>query len=148
MSRVKVVKCMLRAPGEAPAVRYVPLREYQLWKYFMTHSHERIVEGQEISIWVDAQTYAEKPPEQARPLEAVVRVDLTYWDRALNTSAFVQRFFPLEEYESFRNTFLRHYPDVPAPDGRTIVRKRISEVRGYYIQPWLPEIPEVPDVEV
>jgi hypothetical protein len=141
MTRIKMVKCMLRSPGEAPAVRYVPLREFQLWRYYMTHAHEKIVEGQEISVWIDAQSYSEQPPAQARPLESVLRVDLQYWDRLLNTAALVQRFFPLEEYDAIRNVFLGHYPDVPT-DGRRVMRKHFSETPGYYIQPWLPEIPE------
>jgi hypothetical protein len=143
MTRIKMVKCMLRSPGDAPAVRYVPLREYQLWRYYMTHAHEKIVEGQEISIWVDARSYAERPPAQARPLESVVRVDLQYWDRGLNTAALIQRFFPLDEYDSFRDAFLNHYPDIPSSDGRSMMRKRVAEIRGYYIQPRLPEVPEV-----
>jgi hypothetical protein len=143
MTRIKMVKCMLRSPGDAPAVRYVPLREYQLWRYYMTHAHEKIVEGHEISIWVDARSYAEQPPAQARPLESVLRVDLQYWDPALNTAALIQRFFPLDEYDNFRDAFLKHFPDPPSPDGRSVMRKRVMEVRGYYIQPRIPEIPEV-----
>jgi hypothetical protein len=146
MSKIKMVKCMLRAPGEAPTLRFVPLREFQLWKYYMTHAHERIVEGQEISIWVDAQSYGAEPPAQARPLEAVVRVDLQYWDRALNTAAFVQRYFAADDYGEFREAFLHHYPDVTAPHGRAVMRKRVAEVRGYYIQPRLPDLPEGEDV--
>jgi hypothetical protein len=143
MAKIKMVKCMLRSPGEAPAVRYVPFREFQLWRYYMTHAHEKIVEGQEISVWVDARSYSETPPAQARPLESVLRVDLQYWDRALNTAALVQRYFPLEEYDSIRDVFLRHYPDSPATEGQRVFQKRLNETRGYYIQPWLPDVPEV-----
>jgi hypothetical protein len=142
MAKIKVVKCMLRSPGEAPAVRYVPLREFQLWRYYMTHAHEKIVEGQEISVWVDARSYSEQPPAQARPLESVMRVDLQYWDRSLNTAALIHRYFPLEEYQAIRDVFLGHYPDVSSPDGRRVMRKRMNETPGYYIQPWLPDIPE------
>jgi hypothetical protein len=146
MAKVKMVKCMLRSPGEAPAVRFIPLREFQLWRYYMTHAHEKIVEGQEISVWIDARSYSEKPPEQAHPLEPVVRVEVQYWDSALHTAALVQRYFPVDEYAEFRDAFLGHYPDVPAPDGRTVLRKRFSEVRGYYIHPRLPGIRELEDV--
>ncbi|MGH9323368.1 MAG: hypothetical protein ACRD21_22250 [Vicinamibacteria bacterium] len=142
MTKVKMVKCMLRSPGEAPAVRFIPLREFQLWRYYMTHAHEKIVEGQEISIWVDARSYSEKPPVQAHPLELVVRVEVQYWDRALHTAALVQRYFPQDEYTTIRDVFLGHYPDVPVPDGRTFVKKRFTETRGYYIHPRLPEIRE------
>lgn len=143
MAKIKMVKCMIRSPGEAPAVRFVPLREFQLWRYFMTHAHGKIVEGSEISIWVDAQSYAEQPPEQARPLEAVVRIDVQYWDQDFNTANLVQRFFPLEDYDIIKETFLRHYHDHPAPDGRTVARKRVTEIRGYYLHPRLPQVREV-----
>ena len=140
MTKIKMVKCTLRSPGEAPAARFVPLREFQLWKYYMMHAHEKIVEGEEISIWVDADSYGEQPPSQARPLEAVVRVDLQYWDQSLNTATPIQRYFPLDEYESIRDTFLQHFPDRPGPAGSKLAQKRITETRGYYLHPRLPQV--------
>lgn len=140
MSKIKMVKCTLRSPGEAPAARFVPLREFHLWKYYMTHVHEKIVDGEEISIWVDAQSYGEQPPTQARPLEAVVRIDLQYWDQGLNTATFIQRYFPLDDYDTIRDTFLRHFPDRPASAGTKLAKKRVTETRGYYLHPRLPPV--------
>ncbi len=140
MSKIKLVKCTLRSPGEAPAPRFVPLREFQLWKYYMTHAHEKIVDGEEISIWVDAESYSEQPPTQARPLEAVVRLDLQYWDQELNTATFIQRYFPLDDYDTIRDAFLRHFPDQPTSAGSKLAKKRITETRGYYLHPRLPEV--------
>jgi hypothetical protein len=140
MTKIKMVKCTLRSPGEAPAARFVPLREFQLWKYYMTHAHDKIVEGEEISIWVDAESYGEQPPTQARPLEAVVRVDLQYWDQSLNTATLIQRYFPLDDYDTIRDTFLQHFPDQPTPEGSRLSRKRITETRGYYLHPRLPHV--------
>ncbi len=139
MTRIKMVKCTLRSPGEAPAARFVPLREFRLWKYYMTHAHDKIVDGEEISLWVDAESYSEQPPAQARPLEAVIRLGLQYWDQSMNTAAFSQRYFPLEDYDTIRDVFLQHYPDHPNPDGRTVARKKITETRGYYLHPRIPE---------
>ena len=139
MARIKMVKCTLRSPGEAPAPRFVPLREFRLWKYYMTHAHDKIVDGEEISIGVDAESYSEQPPAQARPLEAVIRLGLQYWDQSMNTAAFSQRYFPFEDYDTIRDVFLQHYPDHPNPDGRTVGRKKITETRGYYLHPRLPE---------
>lgn len=145
MAKIRVVKCMLRSPGEAPSVRFVPLREYQLWKYFMIHSHEKIVEGEEISVWIDAQSYAEQPPAQALPLEGVVRVDLQYFDAAMRTTLVTQRFFPTDEYANIKQIFLGHYPDDDAEPGTTRAGagKRIRETKGYYVHPRLPSLPEV-----
>lgn len=142
MAKVKMVKCMLRSPGEAPTIRFVPLREYNLWKYYMIHAHEKIVEGEEISFWIDAQSYSEQPPAQARPLESVVRIDLQYWDRGMNTAAATQRYFPLDDYRVLRDVFLRHYPDVEPPSQPT-AKKKVSETPGYYVHPRLPYVPEV-----
>ena len=140
MTKVKMVKCTLRSPGEAPAARFVPLREFQLWKYYMMHAHEKIVEGEEISIWVDAESYGEQPPAQARPLEAVVRVDVQYWDQHLNTATLIQRYFPLDDYDRIKEAFLDHFPDHTPPAGRSLAQKRVTETRGYYLHPRLPHL--------
>ena len=140
MTKIKMVKCTLRSPGEAPGARFVPLREFQLWKYYMTHAHEKIVDGEEISIWVDAESYGEQPPTQARPLEAVVRVDLQYWDQELSTATFIQRYFPLDDFDTIRDTFLLHFPDHPATAGSKLARRRITETKGYYLHPRLPQV--------
>jgi hypothetical protein len=139
MAKIKMVKCTLRSPGDAPAARFVPLREFRLWKYYMTHAHQKIVDGEEISVWIDAESYGEQPPTQARPLEAVMRVDLQYWDQSLNTATLIQRFFPLDDYDTIRDLFLEHFPDT-LPEGRTLPSKRVTETRGYYVHPRLPQL--------
>ena len=139
MTRIKMVRCSLRSPGEAPSLRFVPLREFNLWKYYMTHRHGKIVEGLETSTWVDADTYSSAPPQQARPLEAVVRVDLQHWNGEHQTSALVQRFFPLEEYALIRDVFLGHFPDNQEPSAHPVIRRRLKEVKGYFIHPSIPE---------
>jgi len=140
MTKVKMVRCNLRAPGEAPAPRFIPLREFQLWKYYMVHAHDKIIESEEISLWVDADSYGEQPPVQARPLEAVLRVDLQYWDQGLNTATLIQRYFLLEDYDTIRDVFLGHFPDHPPSEGRSVSTKRLTETRGYYLLPRVPEI--------
>ncbi|HLE20588.1 MAG TPA: hypothetical protein VJB88_05665 [Vicinamibacteria bacterium] len=140
MARVKIVRCYLRSPGEAPSQRFVPLREFSLWKYYMTHHHEKIVEGEKISIWIDADSYGAEPPQQARPLEPVLRVDLHFWDARFRTTSLVQRYFPLEEYDSIRQSFLDHYPDSSGPPGHPGSRRQVHEVKGYFLLP-LPHLP-------
>jgi len=138
MARVKMVKCYLRSPGGAPSLRFVPLREFNLWKYFMTHRHGRIVEGEEISVWVDAATYGGAPPRQPRPLEPVVRVDLEYWDAERQVVTPVQRFFAADEYESIRDKFVGHYPDLDSEHGRPLAQRRLNEIKGYFIRTHIP----------
>ncbi len=141
MAKVKLVKCYLRSPGGAPSLRFSPLREFSLWKYYMTHRHGKIVEGEEISIWIDADTYGAAPPQQARPLEAVLRVDLHFWDARFRSTTLVQRYFPLDEYGSIRDTFLRHYPLTAGAPGHPGSRRRVHEVKGYFVHQELPHPP-------
>lgn len=125
-------------------VRFVPLREYQLWKYFMIHAHDKIVDGEEVSVWIDAQSYAEQPPVQALPLEGVTRVDLQYWDRTMRTTMVAQRFFPADEYEAIKEIYLGHYPDDdPLERGHEGPKKRLKETKGYYVHPRLPSLPDM-----
>ncbi len=138
MAKVKLVKCYLRSPGEAPSLRFVPLREFFLWKYYMTHHHQKIVEGEEVSLWIDAESYSSAPPEQARPLEPVVRVDLQYWDTRRQTASLVQRYFPVEDYAQIRDVFLSHFPDATGPGRRPLSRRRLQETKGYFIRPQIP----------
>jgi hypothetical protein len=121
------------------------LREFFLWKYYMTHHHGKIVEGDETSHWVDAETYAAAPPHQARPLEPVVRVDLQYWDAHRRRPGLVQRYFPLEEYGAIRDVFLSHFPDNSNAKGPPVLRRRVRELSGYYIHPRIPEASEAPE---
>lgn len=132
MTRVKIVRCYLRSPGEAPTVRFIPLREYDLWKYFMTHRHGKIVEHGQTSVWVEAETLGSASRE-TRPLEAVVRVDLQYWDGQNQTAALVERYFPLDEYILIRDVFLNHFPDDLAPNAQPTMKRRVREVKGYFV---------------
>jgi hypothetical protein len=104
----------------------------------MTHHHGKIVEGGETSFWVDAETYGSAPPTQARPLEPVIRVDLQYWDAHHMAANLVQRFFPVDEYTAIRDVFLGHFPDNNGATGRTVMRRRVNEIKGYFIHPQIP----------
>jgi hypothetical protein len=104
----------------------------------MTQRHGKIVEGEEFSMWVDSRSYGASPPRQPRPLETVVRVDLSYWDASRDVVTPVERYFPFDEYGQFRETFLSHYPETRAPDGRPLAKRSAQEIEGYYISPRLP----------
>jgi hypothetical protein len=132
---LRMVRCFLRSPGDAPSLRFVPRREFYLWKYFMTHRHGKIVDGEDTSIWVDADTYGSAPPSQAMPLEAVVRVDLQHYNARSKQASLVQRYFPLDEYDSIKDKFLNHFPDSTEPSGRIVMRRRVREIKGWFIHP-------------
>jgi len=133
MTRVKIVRCYLRSPGDAPTVRFIPLREYDLWKYYMTHRHGKIIEHGHTSVWVEAESYGSGSSHEAPPREAVVRVDLQCWHARHQTSTLVERYFPLDDYILIRDVFLSHFPDNLAPSPHPPMKRRIREVKGYFV---------------
>jgi hypothetical protein len=97
----------------------------------MTHRHGKIVEHGQTSFWVEAETFGSAPSPKTNPVEAVVRVDLRYWDGEHQTAVLVQRFFPLSEYILIRDVFLTHFPDHQAI--HPTLKRRVREVKGYFI---------------
>lgn len=134
MSKKKLVRCLLRSPGEAPYTKYVPLSEFKLWKYYMKNAHGKIIEGEDVSVWLDSASFDEAVSNGARPVESVTRISVEYWDAAEQTTNQVERFFPSDGYDDIRETFLTHYPD-RSEDGKSIAQRRVSETEGYYLLP-------------
>jgi hypothetical protein len=45
----------------------------------------------------------------------------------------------VEEYDLIRDVFLGHFPDRETPAGPPVMRRRVSEVRGYFIRSRIPQ---------
>lgn len=132
--RKKLVRCQLRSPGGAPYTRFVPLIEFKLWQYFISHAHGKIVEGENISLWLDAESFRSNSALEGRPTESVLRVRVEYWDEAKQTTSHAVRYFPSDDYDCFREVFLEHYPE-GASDDRLASKRRVTETGGYFLLP-------------
>ena len=130
----KLVRCHLRSPGEAPYARYVPLTEFKLWRYFITNAHGKIVDGENISLWMDVESFEDNPGLVSRPTEAVTRVRVEYWDEAKETTSHAERYFPSSDYAAIRDIFLEHYPEKVNGDHLSS-KRRVTETNGYYLLP-------------
>ena len=107
---VPIVRCHL-APGDDPAetLRYVPLAEFELWRYMMETRHGRAVVVEEVSLWVpeDASllTSSISDPELC---EAVVRIHFEV-PGSHGYPVPVERFLPAETYPEALAALLSHY---------------------------------------
>jgi len=110
---VPMVRCRLDGPFEtADAVRYVPLAEFELWKYLMETRHGRQVSVDEVSFWVAEDSGTWNSGYSAEELQPVVRLRL---ERAspYGVPVPMERYFPAETYPQAQEALLSHFEEAP-----------------------------------
>jgi hypothetical protein len=107
---IPLVRCRLDGAEETgPArVRYVPLSEFELWRYLMETRHGRQVYVEAVSVWVAEDPALWNSGYQADELEPVLRIRLTS-SGPLGVPTRVERFFPAETYPLAQESLLRHH---------------------------------------
>lgn len=107
---IPIVRCHL-GPGEDPSrtLRYVPLAEFELWRYMMETRHARPVVVEDVALWVpdDAMLVA---AEFADPelCEAVVRLRFEVPGRH-SVPMPVERFFSALTYPLAQAALMSHF---------------------------------------
>ncbi len=112
-SHVPMVRCRLDGPGPLDAVealRYIPLAEFELWRYLMETRHGRQVWIEEVSIWVAEESGTWNSGFTAEDLQPVVRLRL---ERAgpHGVAIPMERFFPAETYPQAQEALLGHFEE-------------------------------------
>lgn len=89
--------------------RYIPMTDYNLWKYFITTNHNFRVIKEIISRWIN-QEEAEKHPDryEAGSLEPVKRLELTFYSRRRKVRRRVIRFIALKNYEKIKQIIIKN----------------------------------------
>ena len=122
---VPLVRCRLNGtPQSATTLRYVPLGEFELWRFLMEKRHHRRVTVEAISVWIPEEA-ARGSVESVDELEPVVRVCFERPGPA-GLGVPVERFFPVETYPEAQATLLAHFP-LPGAAWRVAVSP------GYFI---------------
>jgi hypothetical protein len=124
--RVPMVRC--RLDGERAfavrTLRYVPLAEFELWRYLMETRHHRQVTVEDVSEWVAEDAARWNSGYQAEELEPVLRVSfLRVGPNA--TPVPMVRFFPAETYPEAQEALLHHFEGVPC--------RLLDATPGYFV---------------
>ena len=124
--RVPMVRCRLDGELRVPAraLRYVPLAEFDLWRYLMETRHHRQVAVEDVSDWAPEDAVLWNSGYQAEELEPVLRVRFMKPGPKGVLGAFV-RYFPAETYPEAQEALLNHFEDVNC--------QRLDAVPGYYV---------------
>jgi hypothetical protein len=124
VDQIALVRCRLDGPDEALETRYVPLREFELWRYMMEHRHGRKVTVELVSLWIAERAAWWNSGFSAEDAAPVLRLQ---FERRLPSGVNepVERFFPAETYPVAQEALLSHF----AGEGLRLV----SATPGYFL---------------
>ena len=121
---IPLVRCSLDGPDEGgeAGLRYVPLAEFELWRFLMETKHRRTIHVDSVSVWVAESSGRFDPALSVEDLVPVLRLR---FERAgdAGVPVPVERFFPAETYPEACAALLSHY-------GGPI---RIRTTPGYFV---------------
>lgn len=125
---IPLVRCRLGGPDETEtaSVRYVPLREFELWRHLMETRHRRSVRVETVSVWLSEEA-ARRNGLTADDLDPVVRLRLDL-PGPVGVPASVERFLPAETYHEARDILLSHFGGSRRP-------QRVLAEAGYFVPP-------------
>lgn len=121
---VVLVRCRLDGPEETTSfdLRYIPLSEFDLWRYLMESRHGRRVTIETVSIWIPDVAACGMWVPPADVLEPVFRLS---FERPGPHGALVpvERFFAAETYPRGREALLSHVAGL----------RRLQATPGYFV---------------
>lgn len=119
-----IVRCHL-GPGDDPSetLRYVPLAEFELWRYLMETRHHRVVVVEDVSRWVpDDPALVSAEIADPELCEAVVRIRFDV-PGTHGVPVPVERFLPAETYPEAQAALLSHFD----------LACRVKATAGYFV---------------
>jgi hypothetical protein len=123
---VPLVRCRLDGvSGTAATLRYVPLAEFELWRYFMETKHARQVTVEAVSVWLPEEPSVWNSGFTPDELEPVLRVRMEK-PGPHGVPVPVERYFPAETYPLAQERLLAHISDLEE-------RHSLVATPGYFV---------------
>jgi hypothetical protein len=109
---MKLLKCWVRSRSneEAPLQRrYVPLEEFELWRYMMENRHNLTIVDCKTLLWIETQVFDEKRSFYGVfPREKVIKIGILVPSPFAHTYYPAIRYYPEDEHEKNKKRFLGH----------------------------------------
>lgn len=127
LAPVPLARCRLDGPEEAGVsrLRYIPVAELDLWKYYMETRHGRQVTIEAISVWVPEDPAVWNSGFEPDELEPVLRVRLER-PGPYGVPVPLERFFPAETYPVAQERLLAHIEVAGGEHG-------VAATPGYFV---------------
>jgi hypothetical protein len=107
---IPMVRCCLDGSDESSesCLRYVPLAEFELWRFLMETRHARRVRVESVSMWIAESAGRWDPALSVEDLVPVLRLRSEREGEA-GVPVPVERFFPAESYPEACAALLSHF---------------------------------------
>jgi|GEM_PF-5414806 len=114
--------------------RYIPMSDYNLWKYFITTNHNFKIVKEIISQWID-EDERKKDPNKYDPqlLERVKRLELTFFSKRRNLRRRIIRFIPETNFEKIKQIIIKNIQEYGMIDTENEPFNVIEE-EGYWVK--------------
>jgi hypothetical protein len=130
---VALVRCRLDGLDEGETLRYVPLNEFELWRYMMENRHSRNVQVENVSLWIAERSAWWNSGYAEEELVPVLRLRFER-PRENGVREVVERFFPAETYPQAQEALLSHFGGPPR-------LRLIGAIPGYFVPPESGRVP-------
>ncbi|MBA4394967.1 MAG: hypothetical protein C0407_15550 [Desulfobacca sp.] len=131
---IKLVQCHLtkkKGTKTTAETRFVPLHEYELWKYYISRQHGFAISKEEIFLWLPEKEF-EKKKDRLSHVDNIPVHKLTLYFFLKNEGVLVPvtRFFRESDYSKVKPLFLRHFEEFQDESHMTKVLEHVKEERG------------------
>ena len=121
---IPMVRCHL-GPGDDPAhtLRYIPLGEFELWRFMMETRHQRTISVEEVSLWVPEEASLLNTIADPELCEPVLRVHFDVRGQ-YGFPVPVERFLSAETYPEAQAALLSHFQ---------LAYRVVTATAGYFV---------------
>lgn len=143
MESMKMIRCFLGKPTPRPesadgapperSVRFIPLEEFELWKFMMENKHGLSVSDASVSVWVDQEEFDRLRAVYARAATLLKVRKLSFFAYSEEDSIDYQatRFVAQDECEKVKEIILGHLREGPHGQRKHLV---VQETEGFWLQ--------------
>ena len=136
---VKLIRCLVhkpRGPEDPGEVRWIPFNEFDLWKFMVSSQHHLTVTAEALYFYISREEYERHEPLYSRlPQFPVNKITLYFFLKSAQVLVPVSRYFPAEEYDRIKPTFLGHFRVFEDHNHSTKFLEDIAEETGVCLRP-------------
>jgi hypothetical protein len=133
INATKLVRCLLTKKGKKtpPETRFIPIQEFELWKFFVSKQYNFTITNEEIYLWLPQEEFERKKDRLGR-LDgiSVHRITLYFFLKNEGVLVPVTRYFQESDIPKVKPLFLKHFEEFKDEKNITKVLENIQEEKG------------------
>lgn len=133
INAIKLVRCLLTKKGKKspPETRFIPIQEFELWKFFVSKQYNFTITDEEIYLWLPQEEFERKKDRLGRLTEIPVhKVTLYFFLKNEGVIVPITRYFQESDFPKVKPLFLKHFAEFQDDKNITKVLEQVQEEKG------------------